>query len=217
MYSWKRVWSWLAGGMSRKAMMIALAATMALASVTGGTLAWLYSGEQEVNNTFTLGDVSIDLQETDTNLDGDNNPRTNLYQMGLGQAIDKDPTVIVNAESDDCWLFIQIDESANFADYMAYALADGWLPLEQHPGVYYREVDYAAEAQLFPVLQGNTVTVKDTVTLGMLADLDSTTYPTLTFTAGAVQRDSAVTQLATAESAWQVLQPETTTVTPGNP
>lgn len=205
MYSWKRIWYGLTGGMSRKALMIALSLAMVMASVTGGTLAWLHSGEQKVNNVFTVGDISIALQETDTTLDGDNNPNTNLYEMGLGQVISKDPTVVVNAHSDDCWLFVEINESANFAEFMTYALADGWLPLAGHAGVWYRSVDAADEAQVFPVLLDSTVTVKDTVTLGMLSTLDAATYPTLTFTAYAVQRDGAVEQLSTPENAWQVL------------
>ena len=56
----------------------------------------------------------------------------------------------------------------------------------------------AAAGASFAVLAGNQVTVKDTVTKTMLNALTPATYPTLTFTAYAVQMDN----VADAAAAW---------------
>lgn len=204
MYSLKRACEKLLGGISRKTLMLVLALTVTVASAAGGTLAFLY-GTQEVNNTFTYGDISIDLTETDTGLDDDDNPDTNQYEMYPGQAIEKDPTVSVNADSMDCWLYVEINESGKFADFMEYTVADGWLPLEGVAGVYYRKVDSAPETQDYPVLQNNQVNMKESVTLNMLASLTDADYPRLTFTAYAVQRDASIANTADPVSAWALL------------
>ena len=63
------------------------------------------------------------------------------------------------------------------------------------------------EVREFYVLKDNTVTVKESVTKTMLNDLDkngTTNYPTLTFTAYAVQRDSKIAAIDTAKEAWEI-------------
>lgn len=207
MYGWKRMIDKLSKSIGSKKMLTLLVAlTMILASASGGTLAWLESRTPTVVNTFTYGMIDISLAETDTGKDGDDNPNTNLYEMGLGQAIAKDPTVTVEAGSEDCWLFVKVDESANFADFMEYDMADGWQALAQGDGVYYRKVDSAQLPQDFPVLKDHVVNMKETTTLQQLAALTSADYPTLTITAYAVQRDSSITEISTPVNAWQIMQ-----------
>lgn len=205
MYSFKCMCSRLAATVSKKTLIALLALVMLLASAAGGTVAWLQAGTREVKNTFTAGNVSIDLTETDTELDEDDDLRTNDYQMDIGAVIAKDPTVHVNAYSLDCWLFVRVDESENFADFMEYAIADGWTPMEGTAGLYCRPVDSKEEIQSFSVLLDDQVKVKDTVTYESLAALTPADYPTLTFTAYAVQRNEQVDATATPEAAWQVL------------
>ena len=210
MYSLKRACEKLLGGISKRTLMIILALTVTMATAAGGTLALLY-GTQGVQNTFTYTpgpgapDINIDLEESDTNLDGDLNPDTNAYEMLPGQPISKDPTVTVYAGSLDCWLFVEITESWNFADYLAYTVADGWTALEGVPGVFYREVASAGENQSFPVLQDNLVYMKESVTLGQLATLTNADYPTLTIKAYAMQRSGSISDVATASTAWNTL------------
>lgn len=207
MYRIKRMAEKIASGMSGKAIALILALTMIVSGAAGGTLAWLYSGQRAVSNTFTVGSIDITLQETDTALDADGDVNTNLYEMGVGTAIAKDPTVTVLGGSADCWLYVQISESANFGAFMEYAMAEGWQPLAEAPGVYWRSVQSSAEDQLFPVLEGNAVHMKAEVTLETLATLqDAADYPTMAIKAWAVQCAANVADVSTAESAWQVLQ-----------
>ena len=205
MYSLKRVCDKLRGGISKKMLVILLALTVTMVTAAGGTLAFLY-GTQNVKNTFTYGDIQIDLEETDTGLDPDQNPDTNQYPMLPGQPIHKDPKVTVYAGSLDSWLFVELTESWNFADYLSYTVADGWEPLEGVPGVFCRAVDAMAESQTFPVIKDDLIYMKESVTLGQLATLTDADYPTLTIKAYAIQRSAAIEETATAQAAWALLQ-----------
>ena len=164
--------------MKKKILASAVVAALALCCVIGGTLAWLTAKTEPLVNTFTVGDVDIALEETT----GD------TYKMLPGCTIAKDPTVTVTKESEDCWLFVEVDESANFDNFMTYAMADGWDVLNDETGVFYRKVKTDTADQAFAVLKDNKVTVLNTVTKNMMNDLTQETYPTLTFTAYAVQQ-----------------------------
>ena len=52
--------------MKKKTLALVLALTLLVAGVIGGTLAWLTDQTDEVKNTFTVGDINIDLTETTT-------------------------------------------------------------------------------------------------------------------------------------------------------
>lgn len=175
--------------MKKKTLALVLALTLLVAGVVGGTLAWLTDQTAEVKNTFTVGDINIDL--TETNRD---------YKMVPGNKLDKDPTVIVKAESEACWLFVKVTESENLDTFITYAIAEGWTELQD--GVYYREVPASAADQTFSVLAGNAVTVKSDVTRTML-ETAKTDAPTLTFQAYAVQKDN----VASASDAWAKVNP----------
>ncbi len=177
--------------MKKKTLALVLALTLLVAGVVGGTLAWLTDRTAEVKNTFTVGDINIDLTETTTD-----------YKMVPGNTIAKDPTVTVKAESEACWLFVQVTESENLDTFITYAIAEGWTALPGVDGVYYREVPASAADQTFSVLAGNTVTVNNTVTKTML-ETAKTDAPTLTFKAYAVQKDN----VASASDAWAKVNP----------
>ena len=155
-----------------------------------------------VTNTFTYGDISLSIVETDTGLDEDNNPDTNTYKMMPAAVIEKDPKVIFHAGSENSWLFVEITKSDNFDTFLAYSVAEGWTALEGVENVYWRSVKSDAADQSFPVLEGNQVTVNASVTAVMLNSLTDATLPTLTFTAYAVQEVG----VADAAAAWNVIE-----------
>ena len=172
--------------MKKKTLALVLALTLLVAGIVGGTLAWLTDQTAEVKNTFTVGDINIDLTETTTD-----------YKMVPGNTIAKDPTVTVKANSEACWLFVKVTESTDLKDFITYAIAEGWTALPGVDGVYYREVPASAADQTFSVLAGDAVTVKSDVTRTML-ETAKTDAPTLTFQAYAIQKD----HFATADAAW---------------
>lgn len=208
-----------------KALLLATSLVFILSAAIYGTMAWLADESEPVVNTFTYGDINIDLTESDSG-DGDNDPNTNRYQMMPGQTIEKDPKVTVKANSENAWLFVKLEKNGGctvtnpdnstttygFDDFLTYTVilddpattdVDGWTALAGEDGVYYREVAKAAADAEFSVIKDDEVKVLGTVTKEMLNALDApgstATYPTLTITAYAVQRDSNIT---TAADAW---------------
>ena len=188
-----------------KALVITGVCAVALNAAIGGTIAWLVSKTDSVTNTFTYGDINITLTETDTG-DNDGDAGTNTYEMVPGKEIEKDPLITVEADSEDCWLFAQIETTDDFDDFIDYTVADGWKPLDGEDGVYYREVAKSDAAQEFYVIAGNTVTVKDDVTKEMLNALGEDGSISLTVTAYAVQRDGTIEAIDTAAEAWALTQ-----------
>ncbi len=182
---------------SLRTLVMSLVVCMMVFSIVGGSMAWLITQTDPVTNVFTYGDIEITLEET----------TGTKYRMTPGAVLEKDPEVTVFADSEDCWLFVKIDESADkaLADYIEYSVADGWTALEGVSGVYYRSVDNDAENQEFYVLKDNKVTVKGSVTKEMLEALNEQNYPTLTFTAYAVQRDANIAEIDSAVKAWALV------------
>ena len=116
--------------MKKKVWLSVAAIALVLCCAIGGTLAWLSAKTDPVKNTFTVGDINIDLTET----------TGETYKMVPGNTLGKDPKVTVKAGSEACWLFVKVDKSANFDTFMTYAIADGWTALSGVDGVYYRDV-----------------------------------------------------------------------------
>lgn len=204
-----------------KSLLAILSVVLLFSCMIGGTIAWLVDISDTVTNTFTYGDIRIELTEKDTG-DGDGDDNTNKYPMIPGHTITKDPTVTIHANSEAAWLFVKLEKKGadvtlngttyTFDDYLGFELADGWTSLTGHDGVYYREVAKSATDTNIPVLKDNTVTVKPTVTKEMLNALDTnadgtpktpTAYPVLEVTAYAVQNDQYID---TVEKAWETVQ-----------
>ena len=175
--------------LSGKLVVAMLAVTLLIGCAIGGTVAWLTAKTEAVVNTFTYGDINIELAETT----GAN------YKIIPGKDINKDPKVTVKANSEACWLFVKVQEAGTFVDgKVTYSIDDGWTKLTGVTGVdnvYYREVGAVTADTSFDVIKDNKVYVKDTLTK---EDIKSITNPTLTFTAYAVQKDG----INTAADAW---------------
>ena len=185
--------------LSGKLVVAMLAVTLLIGCAIGGTVAWLTDKTTAVTNTFTYGDINITLAET-TGTD---------YKIIPGKDINKDPKVTVKANSEACWLFVKVEEKGTFvANKVTYSIADGWTKGDGTnipENVYYREVDAVTADTDFAVLEGNKVTVSDTLTKEDIKNI--TTNPTLTFTAYAVQKDG----IADAATAWTKVPAPTTT------
>ena len=180
--------------MNKKGLALLLALMLVIGAAVGGTVAWLTAKTDAVVNTFTTSDISIKLEETTTD-----------YKMVPGYAISKDPTVTVLAGSEKCYLFVKLEESDNFDDFLNFTIADDWtqgdgtnIPSD----VWYRTVDASTANQEFAVLKDDQVTVKESVTKADMNGLTETTYPKLTVTAYASQFSKDGTTNFTAAEAW---------------
>ena len=171
----------------KKKLTTVLAIVLVVALSVAGTYAYLTDKTGPVVNTFTVGNVNIDLTE-----------KTTDYKMVTGTTINKDPKVTVKADSEDCWLFVKVVKSDNYDSFLTYDMANGWTALDGVNGVFYRQVAASDANQVFPVLANDKVSVKPDVTKAMMDGLTDATRPTLTFTAYACQTAG----INTAADAW---------------
>ena len=179
---------------SSRAFIALLALVLVIGCVAGGTVAWLVAKTDTVTNTFTYGNINIDLTET---------TGTN-YKVIPGTTIKKDPTVTVKAGSEACWLFVKVEETGTFVEgKVTYAIADGWELVEGQTNVYCRKVAAVTADTSFAVIKGNEITVSETLTKENIP----TANPTLKITAYAVQQEN----IADAAAAWEAANPTTTT------
>lgn len=214
-----------------KLVALSLALALLLCGAIGGTLAWLTDDTNAVVNTFTVGNIDIDLTET-TGTD---------YKMVPGATIGKDPKVTVEANSEACWLFVKVDEvdpvgyitnadgsnktlkdTHKFGDFLTYSVDSAWASVPGAEGVYYKQVAASTTDQTWSVLTDDQVFVKDTVTKGMMDDLEMfvandaecdtdnqySPLPKLIFTAYAIQSanlKNGDTAVESAADAWAVI------------
>lgn len=176
----------------KKKVLSIVAVVLVLCCAIGGTLAWLTAKSDVVTNTFAPSGIDIKLEET-TGKD---------YKMVPGYTISKDPKVTVKDGSEECWLFVKLEKSANFDSFMTYDMAEGWEAVTDAPGVYARKVLTANFGTAYSVLKGDQVTVKSDVTEVMMEGLNTANYPTLTITAYATQLHKSATEDFTAVDAW---------------
>lgn len=94
-----------------KALLMTLCAVLLVAASVLGTMAYLTSTD-EVENTFTVGNVKITLDEAKVNADGtvNGNERVkgNEYKLMPGHTYVKDPTVTVKAPSVDSYVRMKV-------------------------------------------------------------------------------------------------------------
>lgn len=189
-----------------KILIVSIAILAVFFTAISGTIAWLTSKSETVTNTFTYGDINISISETDTK--DDDKLNTNTYEMIPGNKITKDPHITVKENSENCYLFVKLDKTTNFDEFMEYQVLENWILLEGTDNVYYQEVSQSDAKQEFYVLKDNSVLVKESVTKRMLNELDKNgveNYPQLNITAYAVQRDSSIEAISTAAKAWSLI------------
>ena len=99
----------------RRILLLLACAVLLVSLSVGATLAYLTSTD-EVENTFTVGDVQIKLDEAKVNTETgkapdpeDRTPDGNKQvRMVPGRLIDKDPTVTVLKDSEDCYVRVKV-------------------------------------------------------------------------------------------------------------
>lgn len=207
-----------ASNRSAKPVALLLALVLVLGIAIGGTIAWLTDTTEEVKNTFTTSDVDIELKETKTD-----------FQMIPGHTITKDPFATVTADSENCYLFVTIEEDLNawadnvladgtpatFKDYLNYAVAADWEILKDADDnviAYYKVIDAADKKGTTKhyVLEGNSVHVQPIVTKAMMNEIvNNADMPTLSFKAFACQLMKDNTTPFTPAEAWDNVKPAT--------
>ena len=129
----------------KKTLTVLLALVLVIAMSVAGTMAYLTSTTGPVTNTFSVGNVTITLDETDVDEYGvaipDAAPVTgNEYKLIPGHSYLKDPTIHVAADIEDCWLFVKVEDGlAAIEDATTIAnqlTAKGWTLVADQTNVY---------------------------------------------------------------------------------
>ena len=148
-----------------KALMLVLCAVLLVTASVLGTMAYLTSTDQVVN-TFTVGKVAITLDEAKVDPDGTavtpaERVKENAYHLLPGHGYTKDPTVHVQANSEDSFIFVKVENGiANYeagTTIAAQIAENGWKPLTGVANVYYKDYTKRAEITDLPVFGNFTI------------------------------------------------------------
>ena len=134
--------------MNKRLVVLVAVLVAALVGITG-TIAWL-TDTGEVTNTFTVGNITMTMDESDVdNSSADKDRDTaNTYHLLPGQQYVKDPQIHIGANSEACYVFIKVENG--LANIEAASEQDGyktiaeqieendWTALEGVSGVYYK-------------------------------------------------------------------------------
>lgn len=200
---------------TRKVVALLVALMLIVGCVIGGTMAWLITKTDTVTNTFTVGNIEISLDETGATVPEGGTNKSQSFKMVPGAEIDKDPTITVKGGSEDCWLFVKIEENATVGQFLSYGIDTAvWGTNVVEAGVYGIHVDANAEDQTFNILANKKVTVRPDVEKADMDALNAGTVlnPELIFTAYAIQseslKDASNTAVTDAEDAWALVKAE---------
>ncbi len=209
-----------------KAVVLTLCAVLLVVASVMGTMAYLTS-KDSVNNTFTVGKVKLILDETKVDeygekyLDSDDSSvsessavkvQANTYNLVPGHTYIKDPTVHVKAYSEDCYVFVKVENGlASFEATDDSTIAkqitttNSWTQLTDKDGkdvagVYYKSVSKSADDQDLAVFSNFTL-ADNANTINGWSDLSSAN---IKVTAYAIQQDGFTASVAEYQ-AWEVV------------
>ena len=133
---------------TKKILALALAAVMLMCTTVAATVAYLQD-DDAVTNTFTVGNVTITLDEADVKTDGtyestvDKRVEENKYHLIPGHSYIKDPIVHVDDDSENCYLFVKLEnglkdiiDDTTIENQM---IANGWSLVDGKTNIYIHE------------------------------------------------------------------------------
>ena len=116
--------------MKKKLLAMCLVVALAATAVIGGTLAY-FTDNDAATNTFTVGNVDIELTEPN----GDDHGETEAETVYPGEPLDKDPTV-ENIGNNPCFVRVSVSNLDQFGEkgdivyltnWVEGALGEGWV------------------------------------------------------------------------------------------
>lgn len=199
---------------ARKILLPLLCAVLLVGASVAGTLAYLTSNDK-VENTFTVGKVEIDLKESKVNEYGDRVDNQgvkidsnagpiwvegNKYKLIPGHTYKKDPHVNVDEKSEECWLFVKVenglgDHATIHWETVAQEGQGIWTAVEGAEGYWVYSITAKAgqKIQVFPSFTYDK-NMTDT-------EIETDKDKKIVVTAYAIQADGITTK----EAAWNAL------------
>lgn len=182
----------------KKVLALMLCAVLLVGASVAGTLAYLTSTDT-VTNTFTVGNVTITMDEDDVDEYGTVIPNAdpvkgNEYKLIPGHTYTKNPTIHVDAGSENCWLFVKIENGLGANATINGLDACGWTKVNGTDNYYaYAGTTVGAGVDV-PVFNSFTYATS-------VADTSDDASKKIVVTAYAIQADG----FATSELAWVAL------------
>lgn len=186
----------------KKILTLMCCAVLLVCISVGATVAYLTS-QDSVTNTFTVGKVKITLDEldVDNSTEGENDrDQANAYHLLPSTSYEKDPTVHVEADSENSWLFVKVEngiadiETTDTTKTIAAQIAaNNWTALDGVANVYYKS--YTKQDTVKDEVVFSTFEIAGNVSN---ATIDQYTDAEIVITAYAIQAQG----LETAAEAW---------------
>lgn len=174
---------------TKKLVIAVVALSLALLCTIGGTLAFLVAKSNTVTNTFTYGKIELKVWE-DKKTNETGKTYTNVVP---GDVLAKDPVVTVTEGSEECYVYVLIDNQLGNA--ASYNIANTWIEVgKRGTKVLYRYntvVDARTSAQDLAVF--TTLTFVNTLTKDDVPDLGE---KKVVISAYAHQSDNTTEELA---------------------
>lgn len=182
-------------GVASKTFALVVVMMLVIGCTIGGTIAWLTATSGPVTNTFTVGDINITLAET----------TESSFKIVPGGTSAKDPTVTVKANSENCYVYVTVDNTVRLGGTIVATpnISDAdWLVVQTAGSktLYrYKEiVSLKAADQKLPVF--TSVAYSDSITKSDINTLNGTK---IIINAFAHQSDNAAQNVAdSAAIAW---------------
>lgn len=160
------------------------------------TLAYLVDSNNIVTNTFTVGKVDIDMDETNVDPDDPNDPprdKVNEYPLTPGTTHTKDPIIHVKPGSQESYLFVKLENGLNplvkTEDIVSQMTGHGWTLVPGQEDIYYYQ-DTVTGHEAGENAEDVDIPVFDSITIPESADektLDGFGSKTIVVTAYAIQ------------------------------
>ena len=209
---------------AKKAMLMTLCAIILVVATVFGTMAYLTS-DDEVVNTFTVGNVAIKLDEAPVDENGaavsGDRVKANSYKLLPGHVYDKDPTVTLLKGSETSYvkMTVTFSKASALDDIFAPTGADltsifngydsaNWIYKDNTKDTtadtrtyefWYKEAVGASTADVALDALFDSITVPGTITKEQLATIEGMT---ITVNAYAIQADG----FANADAAWAAFE-----------
>ena len=188
----------------KKILALLLCAMLLVVASVAGTIAYL-TDNKTVNNTFSIGNVTITMVESVVDVYGNVQTGTNTgntYKLIPGHTYTKDPTIKVAEGSEDCYIFVEIVNGLG-ADG-SLAMSAGWEMISANGNTSIWVYGTAADPVSVSA-EDDAVVPFTAFTFGQQANPADYENSAITVTAYAIQADTL--EDLTAAELWTLLKP----------
>lgn len=211
----------------KKILLLLCCALLLVGVSVGVTVAYLTSTSTEVENTFTVGNVIIELDEAAVEYKADSNTyvdkgtrvQQNTYNILPGTVVYKDPTITVYKDSENCYVRAIVtvtypDATQTFDVSWLGGTGFGWTRTESEPemgadGNYTKTLEYRYNTVVGKNTEGATKLPPIFTTLTIPTTLNNTDIAKLAdFKIDVVGHAIQAGGFANADDAWEAFEPQ---------